>query len=106
MIEVHVNCPDAETASRIAEHCVSERLAACANTVAPIESRYWWNGVIEHDREVLVILKTRRALFDRVVDAVRGLHPDDVPSIIGHEVAVVNDDYARWVDDSTIDPAR
>ena len=103
IIEVHVNCPDAETATRIAERLVESRLAACSNTLSPIESRYWWNGTIERDTEVLVILKTRRELFDRIVGAVEELHPDDVPSIIGHDVSAVNRAYEEWVYDSTVD---
>ncbi len=103
--EVHVNCPDAGTAAHIAEQLVASRLAACSNTLSPIESRYWWKGTIELDQEVLVILKTRRELFDRVVGAVEQLHPDEVPSIIGHHVSDVNRAYEEWVYDSTIDPA-
>jgi periplasmic divalent cation tolerance protein len=103
--EVHVNCPDAESAAHIAERLVASRLAACSNTLSPVESRYWWNGTIERDQEILVILKTRRELFDRVADAVQQLHPDDVPSIIGHDVSAVNRAYEEWVYDSTADPA-
>ena len=103
--EVHVNCPDAESATHIAERLVASKLAACSNTLAPIESVYWWHGTIEHDQEVMVILKTRPELFDRVVEAVEQLHPDDVPSIIGHDVSAVNRAYEEWVYDSTVDPA-
>ncbi len=103
--EVHVNCPDEATAARIAERLVASRLAACSNVVGPIESRYWWQGRIEQDREALLILKTRRELFDRVVDEVRSLHPDDVPSILAHDVSAANEDYRRWVYESTLDPS-
>lgn len=102
--EIHVTCPDAEVASAIADALVGARLAACANTTGPIESRYWWQGSIETESEVLLVLKTRAELVTRVEAAVADLHPYDVPSIVGHHVSSVNTDYERWVYDSTIAP--
>lgn len=103
LIEIHVNCPSDDVAAQIADELVTTRLAACANIVGPIASTYWWDGRIERDSEALLILKTRPQLFDQVVAAVRRLHPDDVPSIIGHLVSAATPDYLEWVHDNTAD---
>jgi periplasmic divalent cation tolerance protein len=103
-IDVWVNCPDRETAEHIAAVCMKERLAACANILAPIESAYWWKGTIERTQEVPLILKTRAALFDALCAKVKSSHPYDVPSIIATELPFVDKDYADWLIEETKEP--
>ena len=74
-VDVWVNCPDRATAERIAAACVGDRLAACANVYAPIESLYRWKGGNERAREIPLLLKTRASLFDELCRAVKRMHP-------------------------------
>ena len=97
MIEVWINCPDRETARKIADTLIAERLVACANIFPEIESLYRWKGKIENEPEVPLVVKTREDFFQQVADAVRKIHPYEVPSIIGVPVAVVNEDYLDWI---------
>ena len=46
LIEIHVNCPDIETARNISAVLIEERLIACANIHPPIESTYHRMGYI------------------------------------------------------------
>ncbi len=55
-----VTAPDAETAERIARALVGERLAACVNLVPGLRSIYRWEGRVESEAEVLLVVKTRR----------------------------------------------
>ncbi|MBT8487207.1 MAG: divalent-cation tolerance protein CutA, partial [Gemmatimonadetes bacterium] len=55
---VLTTAPDAEVAEALATRVVDERLAACANIVPGITSIYRWEGEVQRDAEVLVILKT------------------------------------------------
>ena len=78
-----------------------ERLAACVNILAPMDSVYRWEGHVEQETERQVIIKTSR---DRVVtlwERVRELHPYDVPEFLVLPVVDGNDAYLRWVADST-----
>jgi periplasmic divalent cation tolerance protein len=80
---------------------VSERLAACVNLLAPMESVYRWEGVVEQETERQVVIKTSR---DRVVtlwERVRELHPYDVPEFLVLPIVDGNDAYLRWVAEST-----
>jgi periplasmic divalent cation tolerance protein len=97
LIDVWVNCPDRETAERIADACVEDRLAACANIFAPISSVYRWKGTIERADEVPLLLKTRAALFDALSARVKALHPYEVPSIVAADLPLVEKDYAEWL---------
>jgi uncharacterized protein involved in tolerance to divalent cations len=51
LLDVWINCPDADHARRIADRLVEARLAACANIYPPIESVYRWRERIERARE-------------------------------------------------------
>jgi periplasmic divalent cation tolerance protein len=101
IIEVWVNCPDEETASAIAEMALSERLSASANIYPPISSLYRWRGKIERAREIPLLLKTRKSLFDQLADRISALHPYDTPSIVGIDVRFAHGRYRAWVNDET-----
>ncbi len=66
--------PDRGTASRVAEQLVSERLAACANISADVQSIYWWQGKLEQAGETLVFFKTTQARFAQLRERLHLLH--------------------------------
>ena len=97
--QVSVTCGSRDEASAIAQTLVHERVVACAH-LAPISSVYEWNGVVEHDEEVLLTAVTRVDCFDAVVDAVRSLHSYELPAITG--VALDGStEYLAWIDVQT-----
>lgn len=105
-IDVWINCPDRDTADRIASICVEERLAACANILAPIESIYRWKGNIERAQEVPLLLKSRDELFGALSARVKASHPYEVPSIVATDLPHVEADYAAWLRQETEEPVR
>jgi len=91
---------DADSAA-FARNLVEERLAACVNLSAPMESIYRWEGSIESESERQLVIKTSR---DRVValwDRVRELHPYDMPEFLVLPIVDGSDAYLRWVAEST-----
>ncbi len=80
---------------------VDERLAACVNILAPMQSVYRWEGRIEHETERQVIIKTSRDRLNALWDRVRELHPFEVPEFIVLAIADGNEAYLRWVGEST-----
>jgi periplasmic divalent cation tolerance protein len=80
---------------------VDERLAACVNLLAPMESVYRWEGHVEQERERQVIIKTSRARLSDLWDRVRELHPYEVPEFLVLTIADGNEAYLRWVGEST-----
>jgi len=97
VIDVWINCPSEENAREISEALVAERLAACTNTFAPIQSAFHWQGAVERETEVPLLVKTRDDLFDAVCRRVEALHPYDTPGIMALEVSRVNRSYHDWV---------
>jgi periplasmic divalent cation tolerance protein len=50
---------------------------------------------------VPVLIKTRAARYAEVEDAIRGLHPYELPEIVAVPVARGCDDYLQWVAEET-----
>lgn len=90
-------CPDIDSAGRIATVLVEERLAACANLVPGIVSVYRWQGAVQRDAEVLMLLKTRADTFEALAARLRELHPYAVPEIIAVGIEAGSPAYIGWL---------
>jgi periplasmic divalent cation tolerance protein len=101
---VLTNCPDEEVADRIARTLVEGGLAACVNRLAPAFSIYRWQGAVERATEIPLLIKTTRARYTEVEQAIRALHPYEVPEIIGVTVDTGFGPYIRWLSDETQPP--
>lgn len=93
-----ITAPSAEVGREIAAALVEMKLAACVNIVAPIGSLYRWQGKIHDDHEALLIVKSRSRLFvDRLIPAVRAVHPYETPEIIALPIIAGDADYLNWI---------
>jgi periplasmic divalent cation tolerance protein len=97
-------CPDAATAERIARELVATSLVACVNVVPGLLSIYRWNGVVQADEEVLMILKTTADRLPAARERLVALHPYDLPEVVALPVADGHHPYLQWVADSTRTP--
>jgi periplasmic divalent cation tolerance protein len=95
-----MTAPDRDTAEKIVDRLVRERLIACGNLAADITSVYRWQGAVERGGEVLIIMKTTGARAEQVVQRVRELHPYDVPEVLFLPVIIGLDSYMQWVRES------
>lgn len=94
---VLVTVPNAETAEKLGEALVGERLAACVNVVSGVRSIYRWKGAVERDDELLCICKTTRDGFARLRARVLELHPYEVPEVIALPVELGHAPYLEWI---------
>ncbi len=90
-----------QQAVSIARVLVGERLAACVNIVGPVRSIYRWRDAVEDDREYLLIIKTRAALYVKVERRVRELHTYEVPEVLALNVDRGSPPYVKWLLEST-----
>lgn len=93
--------PNQDVATSVSTALVTERLAACVNTVPGVKSTYWWQGEIIVDHELLLIIKTRSQLIPQVKKRLVELHPYDVPELIVHPIVDGHAPYLKWIADST-----
>jgi len=96
----YCTCPDAEVARRLAEGLVNDGHAACVNLVPGVTSVYRWQGKIEAEPEVLLIIKTDLAHYPALEASVRATHPYELPELLAVPVATGSGPYLAWLHDS------
>ena len=94
---VLVTAPDLKTARALAGVILDRRLAACVNLVPGVESHYQWQGKRERSREVLLVIKTRKARLAALERAVLAAHPYDTPEFLVMATTGGNASYLAWV---------
>ena len=100
-IIVFITAPNEEESAKIGHALVGERLAACVNIIRSVRSIYRWQGRIEDEQEVLMIVKTKRALFERLHERVKELHSYAVPEIIALPLVEGDAKYLDWLGQET-----
>ena len=80
---------------------VNERLAACVNVLAEMESIYRWKGEVETDYERQLIMKTTAERLPALRERVLGLHDYEVPEFIVMPIIGGNEAYLDWIREST-----
>ena len=98
---VLITAPDAETGARLARALVEERLAACVNLVPGIRSFYRWEGAVQDDAEVLLVVKTRAERGAALATRVKELHPYDLPEVLELPAVGGSAAYLRWVEEES-----
>ncbi len=101
---VLTTCPDEATADRIALALVEKGLAACVNRCAPVNSIYRWQGKVERATELVLLIKTTRERYAELEQAIRHLHPYELPEIIAVPIAAGHLGYLRWIGEQTTPP--
>ncbi len=96
-VVVLCTAPDRETAHRIGRTLVDDRLAACVNIAGGLLSVYRWEGTVHEDPEVLLLIKTRRAMAEKLTDAISRLHPYAVPEVLALPVLAGVAPYLAWL---------
>ena len=72
-------------------------MAACVNLVEGVQSTYLWQGAINTDKEVLLVVKSRLSLLQKIEAKVKELHSYDVPELIALPIVRGSAAYTNWV---------
>ncbi len=100
-IVVFITASSEDEAANIARALVEGNLAACVNIVRNLRSIYIWQGKVEDESEVLMIVKTQKKLFNSLAQKVRELHSYSVPEIIALPIVDGSEDYLKWLKEVT-----
>ena len=100
-IVIFVTAKDAAEAQRISRGLLEKKLIACANIVSSVNSFFWWEGKIDQSAEALVIMKSQKRCFPKIVSAVKKIHSYSVPEIIALPIVDGSRDYLDWIKAST-----
>ena len=97
-----ITASNEEEAAGIARQLIEARLAACVNIIRNIRSIYRWQGKVEDEAEVLLLVKSRVELFGDLRKKVKELHSYSVPEIIALPIINGSEDYLQWLGDEVI----
>jgi len=90
-----------ENADVITQMLLMKKLVACVQS-STVQSTYHWQGEINNGVEILLTMKTKRSLFEKVQTEIQHLHSYDVPEIIMLPIVSANPSYLRWLKEETV----
>lgn len=96
-IQVQTTVESSENAEEIAKAVVESRLAACVQIIGPVKSKYWWKDNIVEGNEYLLLIKSRKDLYDALEKVIVETHSYDTPEVISLPVMEGYGDYLRWI---------
>ncbi len=96
LVIVSTTVASAAEARKLTGAIIAARLAACVQTL-PIRSVYRWRGKVESAPELLLLMKTRRALAKDLMAFIQRRHAYEVPEILATPVTAVYGKYRDWV---------
>ena len=88
------NCNEAE---KIIQILLEERLIACANIISSVSSFFWWEEKITKENEVLVIMKSKDSLFNKLEKRINNLHSYEIPEILSIPIVSGSEFYLKWM---------
>ncbi|MES2906580.1 MAG: divalent-cation tolerance protein CutA [Pseudomonadota bacterium] len=94
---LYITCADKTVAADLARLAISEKVAACANIISGMTAIYPWKGKIEESEEVVLLLKTQKALVQKLIAFIEQHHPYNVPAILEVLLGHVSAPYGAWL---------
>ena len=101
LIWVYITAKDDAEAQAIGRMLVESHLAACANIFPAVTSIYEWQGELVTDREAVLVAKTKSAMLDDLIVAVKASHSYECPCIVALPIEGGSDDYLSWLKHQT-----
>ncbi|MCG6966779.1 MAG: divalent-cation tolerance protein CutA [Chromatiaceae bacterium] len=98
---VMTTLPDQQAGEKLASALVGAGLAACVNVGLPVTSIYRWRGRIERGSEVILTIKTSRARYASLQEAIVAAHPYELPEVIAVPITEGLTDYLAWIEACT-----
>ena len=92
-----VTVPNAEVASRLAQAIVSDGAAACVNQIPGVMSTYSWEGKVQTEQEVLLVVKTMHERLPALQAIVKEGHPFDCPELVALDITAGLPQYLEWL---------
>ncbi len=101
-IQIITTVEKKEDAEKIANILLKKRIAACVQIIDNIESYYWWKDKIEKGQEILLFIKTKAEMFEKVEKVVKENHSYEIPEIISFKIYKGSKEYLKWIENETI----
>ncbi len=98
---IYMTAASRDEAEKIGTALVEERLAACANILGEMTSIYRWEGSVQQEPEVAMIVKTRHERVDDVISRIEQLHSYDTPCAVEIGIERGTGKFLNWIVEET-----
>lgn len=89
--------PDEATAQDLATLALSEKLAACVTLLPGATSFYYWEGKMEQEYEVQMLLKSDIDHQERLLACLKSHHPYQTPELLVLPFTYGDSEYLSWL---------
>lgn len=93
----YVTAPDLEIAKKLAQMCLSKKLAACVNIFQSVCSMYNWKDSQAEEQEHILIIKTSEDLFETLSEEIKKHHSYECPCIVFIPFSKVEPNFLKWI---------
>jgi len=97
IIVIYCTVPNKKIAKDITKILMKHKLVACVSMVENVKSTFSWDGEICEEKEILLMIKTRRANYGKVKLVIEEIHTYSIPEIIALPIVDCSEDYLKWL---------
>lgn len=97
IIVIYCTVPKKKLAKDITKVLMKHKLAACVSMVENVKSVFSWEGEICEEKEIMMMIKTRRANYGKIKLVIEDMHDYSVPEIIALPIVDCSEDYLKWL---------
>lgn len=97
IVVIYCTVPNKKIAKEIANVLMKHKLAACVSMVENVKSVFSWDGEICKEKEILLMIKTRRTNYGKIKLVIEDIHTYNIPEIIALPIVDCSEDYLKWL---------
>jgi periplasmic divalent cation tolerance protein len=97
----YTTAPEWTEAEILAQTLVEKKLIACANLIPQMTSIYEWQGQITKSHETVILLKTRKSLWEPLRIALTERHPYKTPCLVEIPIDRIHKPFETWILEQT-----
>lgn len=97
IIVVYCTVPTKKLAKDITKVIMKHKLAACVSMIENVKSIFSWEGEICEEKEILMMIKTRRTNYGKIKLVIEDMHSYNIPEVIALPVVDCSEDYLKWL---------
>ena len=97
-ISIFITVPNMKVANKITNFLIEKKLVTCVNIIPKIKSVYWWEKKVCKSNELLLVMKSIKSNFNKIVKEVEKIHPYEVPEIVCVDITAKKN-YLKWIEE-------
>lgn len=97
IIVIYCTVPSKKIAKDITKVLMKHKLVACVSMIDRVKSVFSWEGEVCEEKEVMMMIKTRRTNYGKVKLVIEDMHSYSIPEIIALPIVDCSEDYLKWL---------